>query len=404
VKTKMGSDKGILTGKKILLGVTGGIAVYKAVELVRLFKGLGAAVRVVMTENACQFVTPLTFQAISGEKVLTDLFDPASELAIGHIELARWADVLVVAPATANTIAKIAHGIADDYLTTVVVAATCKVLVCPAMNTKMYQNPVTQNNLELLKGYGYCVIGPGKGELACGDKGPGRLEDLEIIAEHVISALTQKSLEGKRVLVTAGPTWEAFDPVRFFTNPSSGKMGYAMAKIAWRRGADVTLVSGPTWLDAPHGVKCKKVKSAEEMCDAVVAEYGDTDIVVMAAAVSDYRPKHFTPSKIKKGEDDVVLEMIRNPDILKKLGSAKVHQILVGFAAETDELIENAREKLVSKNLDMIVANDVSAPQAGFRCDTNIVKILYKSGEIEELPCMSKEDLASEIWDRIENL
>jgi len=394
----------ILEGRHILLGVTGGIAAYKAVELVRLLKDQGAIVRVVMTRSARQFVTPLTFQAISGEKVLTDLFDPMSEQAIGHIELAKWADVLVIAPATANIIAKIAHGIADDYLTTVAVASKCNLIVCPAMNTDMYQNPITQANIDLIKKYGYKVVGPGIGSLACGDEGPGRLEDLDVIVEAIVTALTPQTLSGKRVLVTAGPTWEAFDPVRFFTNPSSGKMGFAMAKIARRRGAEVTLVTGPTWLKIPHDIQCTKVKSAEEMYEAVTDIYSDVDIVVMAAAVSDYKPKKFTPYKIKKGNEDVILEMVKNPDILKQLGKDKEHQVLVGFAAETNELIENAREKLVSKNLDMIVANDVSAPQAGFRCDTNIVKILYKTGKIEELPCMPKEDLASLIWDRIENL
>jgi len=394
----------ILEGRHILLGVTGGIAAYKAVELVRLLKDQGAIVRVVMTRGARQFVTPLTFQAISGEKVLTDLFDPMSEQAIGHIELAKWADVLVIAPATANIIAKIAHGIADDYLTTVAVASKCKLIVCPAMNTNMYQNPITQANIDLIKKYGCKVVGPGIGSLACGDEGPGRLEDLDVIVETIVTALTPQTLFGKRVLVTAGPTWEAFDPVRFFTNPSSGKMGFAMAKIARRRGAEVTLVTGPTWLKIPHDIQCTKVKSAEEMYEAVTDIYSDVDIVVMAAAVSDYKPKEFAPYKIKKGNEDVILEMVKNPDILKQLGKNKEHQVLVGFAAETNELIENAREKLVSKNLDMIVANDVSAPQAGFRCDTNIVKILYKTGKIEELPCMPKEDLASLIWDRIENL
>ncbi|HDM75749.1 MAG TPA: bifunctional phosphopantothenoylcysteine decarboxylase/phosphopantothenate--cysteine ligase CoaBC [Deltaproteobacteria bacterium] len=394
----------MLEGRHILLGVTGGIAAYKAVELVRLLKDQGAIVRVVMTRGARQFVTPLTFQAISGEKVLTDLFDPMSEQAIGHIELAKWADVLVIAPATANIIAKIAHGIADDYLTTVAVASKCKLIVCPAMNTNMYQNPITQANIDLIKKYGCKVVGPGIGSLACGDEGPGRLEDLDVIVETIVTALTPQTLFGKRVLVTAGPTWEAFDPVRFFTNPSSGKMGFAMAKIARRRGAEVTLVTGPTWLKIPHDIQCTKVKSAEEMYEAVTDIYSDVDIVVMAAAVSDYKPKEFAPYKIKKGNEDVILEMVKNPDILKQLGKNKEHQVLVGFAAETNELIENAREKLVSKNLDMIVANDVSAPQAGFRCDTNIVKILYKTGKIEELPCMPKEDLASLIWDRIENL
>ncbi len=395
---------GELSGKRILVGVTGGIAAYKVVELVRLLKGAGATVRVVMTRSAQEFVTPLTFQAISGEKVLTELFDVTSELNIGHIELAKWADLLLIAPATANIIAKIAHGIADDYLTTITLAATCVKVICPAMNTAMYQNAVTRDNLALVKKYGFRVVGPGVGSLACGEEGPGRLEDLEIIVEEIISALTPQSLAGKKVLVTAGPTWEAFDPVRFFTNPSSGKMGYAMAKIASRRGAEVILVSGPTWLEVPHNVRCERIKSANEMCEMVTDLYPDIDIVVMAAAVSDYRPKHFTPHKIKKGEDDVVLEMEKNPDILKQLGLTKEHQVLVGFAAETDELIENARQKLLSKNLDMIVANDITAPQAGFRCDTNIVKILYKTGEIEELPCMPKEDLASLIWDRIEKL
>ncbi len=394
----------VLSGKHVLLGVTGGIAAYKAVELVRLLRELGATVRVVMTDSAREFISPMTFQAISGEKVLTELFDPASELAIGHIELAKWADIFLIAPATANIIAKIAHGIADDYLTTIAVAARCEIIICPAMNTAMFENRVTRANLELLRSYGYSIVGPATGSLACGEEGPGRLQRLDVIVEEVIRALTPQSLKGRKVLVTAGPTWEAFDPVRFFTNPSSGKMGFAMAKVARRRGADVILVAGPTWLEDPFDVECRRVKSAEEMCDVVVSFYPDVEIVVMAAAVSDYRPKCFTHKKIKKGKEDIVLEMVKNPDILKLLGQEKENRVLVGFAAETDELIENAREKLLSKNLDMIVANDVSAPEAGFRCDTNLVKILYKTGEIEELPLMSKEELAGEIWDRIEKL
>ncbi len=401
---KMGHSKRATESKKILLGVTGSIAAYKAVELVRSLKECGFEVRVVMTKCACEFVTRLTFQAISGERVGTDLFDPQSELTMGHIELARWADVLLIAPATANIIGKLAHGIADDYLSTIALARACPVVVCPAMNAHMFRNTATQKNINILRERGFTIVGPGEGPLACGDEGPGRLADLEEIVETVFSILTPKSLTGKKVLVTAGPTWEAFDPIRFFTNPSSGKMGYAMAKVAKRRGAEVHLISGPTWLEEPYTVRCVKVKSAQDMHEAVMNVFPKVDFVVMAAAVSDYRPKVFSSQKIKKGTEDVVLEMIQNPDILKELGREKQKQILVGFAAETEDLINNAREKLLSKNLDMIVANDVSAPRAGFRCDTNIVKILYKTGQVEELPCMDKENLAGLIWDRIERL
>lgn len=400
----MEAEKTLLTGKRIVLGVTGSIAAYKAVELVRLLKDDGAEVRIAMTKNAQHFVTAMTFQAISGQRVVCELFDLQSEFIMTHIDLAKWADVLVFAPATANSIAKLAHGIADDYLTTIALACDAPLIVCPAMNVHMYLNESTQENIRILKKRGVTIIGPAEGQLACGDEGPGRFEEVSYIREAIIKAVIPQALEGKKVLVTAGPTWEAFDPVRFFTNPSSGKMGYAMARHACLKGAEVELVTGPTLLDSPRGVHCSEVKSAQEMYKAVLDIFPQVDLVVMAAAVSDYCPVEFSAQKMKKTSDRVELEMVQTPDILKELGKRKENQILVGFAAETEDLIANARQKLEKKNLDLIVANDVSLANAGFRSDTNIVKILYSSGEIEELPCMDKEILAVHIWERIERL
>lgn len=394
-----------LRGKTLLVGVTGGIAAYKAAELVRLLTRSGAGVQVVMTRAAQQFITPLTLQALSGRPVLTDLFDLGLESEIGHIQAARSAHGVIVAPATANILAKMAAGIADDYLTTVLLATEAPVIVCPAMNTKMYAHAATQDNLNVLKRRGVIVVEPETGSLACGEEGPGRLADLSLIVEAACRALTPQTLRGKRVVVSAGPTWEPFDPVRFVTNPSSGKMGFALAREASRRGADVHLVTGPTALADPPFVTTYRVTTAREMERAVKGLAGDAHVVIMAAAVSDYRPEETAPQKLKKGDSDLVIRLVRNPDILAGLGAEKQPgRILVGFAAETEQLLQNASEKLRKKNLDLIVANDLTQPGAGFRCDTNVAKILDRAGGVEELPCLSKEETARRILDRIESL
>jgi len=394
-----------LKGKSILLGVSGGIAAYKAAELVRLFVKADASVQVIMTAAARELVAPLTFQVLSGQPVCTDLFDLRMESEIGHIHAARAAHLAVVAPATANVLAKMAAGIADDYLTTTLLAADCPVLVCPAMNTRMYQHPATRRNLEVLRERGCHVVEPGTGELACKEEGPGRLADLPVIVETARRLLTPPTLRGRRVLVSAGPTWEAFDPVRFITNPSSGKMGYALAARAALRSAEVHLVSGPCALAVPLGVTRHSVVGALDM-ERVVGELAPSmDAVLMAAAVGDYRPAEAASQKIKKGEEDLRVTLVRNPDILAGLGRDKAEgQVLVGFAAETENLLENASQKLARKNLDFIVANDLCEEGAGFACDTNRVKILEKRGGVEEWPCLGKEEVADRILDRVERL
>lgn len=397
----------MLNGKSILLGVTGGIAAYKSAELVRLLVKAGATVQVVMTASAQQFITPLTMQVLSGQPVCTNLFDLEYESQIGHIHVARAAQLVVLAPATANIIAKIAAGIADDYLTTVLLATTAPVLVCPAMNVKMYENPATQRNLETLRILGYHIVEPSEGTLACKEEGTGRLAELSRIMEAMQQVLTPSSLKGKRVLISAGPTWEMFDPVRFISNPSSGKMGYALATAAARRSAEVHLVSGPVSLLVPHGVYLHRVTTALEMHDIVKQMADRMDIIVMAAAVSDYRPSQTAGQKVKKTPGGQNITLVDNPDILAQLGQSKSKtkpQILVGFAAETEKLIENAREKLEKKNLDFIVANDLTQPGSGFGTDTNLVKIIDREGSVTELPCLSKEEVAERIWNRIEQL
>jgi phosphopantothenoylcysteine decarboxylase/phosphopantothenate--cysteine ligase len=398
-------DLSMLSGKTILMGVSGGIAAYKAAELVRLLSLEGASVQVVMTANAQRFVTALTFQAFSGQPVCTDLFDLGAESEIGHIQVARRTHLALIAPATANVIAKMAAGIADDYLTTVLLAVTAPVAVCPAMNTRMYEHPATQRNLAILRDRGVHVVDPGVGSLACGEEGAGRLADLEIIVEAARRLVTPQSLSGRKILVSAGPTWEPFDPVRFITNPSSGKMGYALAAEASRRGAETHLVSGPSVLCPPSGVRFHGVVTAEEM-NRVVSDLAPAmDAVIMAAAVSDFRPEKAAPQKTKKDSNDLIVRLVRTPDILEGLGSRKpAGQVLVGFAAETENLLENAAEKLVRKNLDIIVANDLTQPDSGFRCDTNRVKMLFRDGSIEDLPCMTKQDVARRVLDRIESL
>jgi len=394
----------ILKDRKILLGVTGGIAAYKALELTRLLALEEARVRVIMTRSATEFVQPLSFQVLSGQPVCTNLFDLEAESRIGHIEVATEAEVAVIAPATANIIGKIAHGIADDYLTTALLACTAPKIICPAMNVNMYESQVVQENLAKLESLGFHQVGPETGDLACGVQGLGRLAPVEEILESIRRMLTPQSLQGKKILVTAGPTREMLDPVRHLTNPSSGKMGYALASAARRRGAEVTLVSGPSSLAPPHGVKQVQVTTAQEMYEAVMEQFTKMEAVVMAAAVSDYRPKKMAADKIKKIKASESLELEKTEDILLRLGELKDGQILVGFAAETENLLENAKEKLRQKNLDFIVANDLTAANVGFGSDTNEVTILWPGGEVEKLPLKSKEMIAMEIWDRVERL
>ena len=390
-----------LNGKTIVLGVSGGIAVYKAAELLRLFVKGGATVHVVMTRAAQEFVTPLTFQALSGNPVHTELFNLYQEQEIGHISLADRADCLVIAPATANLIGKLANGIADDLLTTTVMATKAPVLLAPAMNVNMYENPVYQRNEACLKALGYAVVEPSVGMLACGWEGKGRLAQPEAIFEAACSLLLpRQELVGRTVLVTAGPTREDIDPVRFISNHSSGKMGYAVAEEAARRGARVLLVSGPVALPCPSGVERILVTSAAEMRAAVMARVVECDLVVKAAAVADYRPVERHTQKMKKQSARLVLELEKNPDILAELGGLPRRPLLIGFAAETAELLAHARTKLEAKNLDLIVANDVTQEGAGFNVATNIARLLYRDGRVEELPLMQKSELAGVIMDR----
>ena len=392
----------MLQGKKIVLGVTGGIAVYKAVDLVSRLRKAGCEVRVVMTEHAQQFVTPLTFKEISGNAVATSMWNANQEFNVEHIALANWADAFLVAPATANILAKMACGIVDDLLSTTLLAAQAPIVVCPAMNTGMYQNPATQENIAKLQERGVTVMPPAVGHLACGTSGPGRLPEPQQIVEFMSAffAGREGDLRGLRVLVTAAGTREPIDPVRYVGNRSSGKMGYAVAQMAAERGADVLLISGPSALATPPNVRVVNVETTNEMLEACLAAYGDVDIVIKAAAVADYRPRDVADQKIKKKTDDALtVVMDKNPDILKTLGAKKEQQVLVGFAAETQNLLANAREKVVKKNLDMIVANDVTAAGAGFNSDTNIVKFLFANGDVRELEQMPKVDVANKILD-----
>ena len=392
----------MLKGKKIVLGVTGGIAVYKAVDLVSRLRKQGCEVRVVMTEHAQQFVTPLTFKEISGNQVAVSMWSSNQEFNVEHIALANWADAFVVAPATANIIAKMAYGLADDLLSTTLLAAQAPIVVCPAMNTGMYENAATQENIAKLKSRGVTVMPPGVGKLACGTSGAGRLPEPQEIVEflNAFFAKREGDLRGLKVLVTAAGTREPIDPVRFVGNRSSGKMGYAVAQMAAERGAEVLLISGPSALSIPANVKAIKVETTNEMLEACLESYDKVDIVIKAAAVADYRPRDVAEQKIKKKTDDALtVVMDKNPDILKTLGAKKTHQVLVGFAAETQNLLENARDKVVKKNLDMIVANDVTAAGAGFNADTNIVKFLFANGEVRSLEQMPKVDVANCILD-----
>jgi len=383
----------------IVLGVTGGIACYKAVELVRLLVKTGYRVQVIMTRGAVEFVAPLTFQTISGNPVATETFNLTQESEIGHINLADSADLFVIAPATANVIGKFANGIADDLLTTVLMATQAPVLIAPAMNVHMYENPILQENLRKLRRLGYHVMEPAEGFLACGYEGKGRLPDAEKIAEAIGGLLKKRDLGSEKLLITAGPSREPLDPVRYISNRSSGKMGYALARAAVRRGAEVTLISGPTALEPPPGARLISVTTAAEMRDAVIKEFAQCTAIVMAAAVADYRPARVADQKMKRGKEPVELRLEPNPDILKELSDKKDGKLLVGFAAETEELTANAEKKLREKNLDMIIANNVAETGSGFDGDTNIATILDRTGAKRSLPLMSKDELADCIYD-----
>ncbi len=388
-----------MSKKNVVIGVTGGVAVYKALDVISRLKK-----KDIMTKSACEFVTPLSFQSLSQNAVIKNMFDEPKVFEIQHISLANKADVLVVVPATANIIGKVANGIADDMLSTTIMATNAKVIFAPAMNTNMYNNPIVKENIKKLKSYGYEFINPSSGRLACGDEGDGKLADTEEIAEVILSHLHEpKDLLGKKVLVTAGPTRANIDPVRFLTNRSTGKMGYAIAEEARDRGAEVVLVSGPTSIKAPLGVKIIKVETNEEMLNAVKAEFDTSDIVVKSAAVSDYKPKTYSDKKIKKGPGNLNIELERDNDILKELGTLKKHQILVGFAAESNDVIENAHIKLKKKNLDYIVANNITESNAGFGSDTNRVTVINRDGKEISLDNMSKRLVGHELFNMILN-
>ncbi len=392
----------MLQGKTVVVGVCGGIAAYKAVEVVSKLKKLKADVHVIMTKNATNFVSPLTFRSISHNRVITDMFDEPESFEIKHISLAEKADLILIAPASANIIGKISNGIADDMLTTTVMATKAPVFLVPSMNTNMYENRIVNENISRLAELGYLFIEPDVGMLACGISGKGRLPE----PEHIVSAACGiinpiKDMEGVKILITAGPTREALDPVRYITNHSSGKMGYAVAREAARRGAAVKLVSGPVTLEKPDKVEIINVVTAKEMHKAVLDNYKDCNVLVMAAAVADYRSTRISEKKIKKTGDNLVLELVKNPDIAKDMGKLKGDRIMVGFSAETDNLINNAKSKLESKNFDMIVANDVTKEGAGFNTDTNIVTFIKKDYSMRELPIMSKEAVAGEMLNEI---
>jgi len=395
----------MLKGKKVVVGITGGIAAYKAAEFVRLLVKEEVDVHVVMTENAQKFIAPLTFQTLSGNPVVSDPFALLEDATIGHIALADLAELVVILPATANVIGKIANGIADDFLSTMVMATKAPVLFVPSMNVNMWGNKALQKNIQTLLEMGYPLLEPGEGELACHWYGKGRLPELNEVVEKMEDILSTKDLKGEQILVTGGPTQEPIDPVRFITNRSSGKMGYALAKMARRRGAEVILITGPASLPLPRrDIKFLPVRSAEEMRKAVFNSLVGSSVVIKAAAVSDYRPKVISQKKIKKGESETTLTLERTKDILEELGKKKGNRILIGFAAETEDLIANAKKKLKEKNLDFIVVNDVTRPGAGFGSDTNQVKIIYPSGQIKDLPLMTKEGVSQLILDEVVRL
>lgn len=393
--------KTVIKKKNIILGVSGGIAAYKSVELLRLLVKQGANVRVMMTENARWFVGPLTFEALSGQPVCTDLFEKNDDASIRHIQWAEAADAVVIAPATANIIGKLSGGIADDALSTFLLAVTCPVIVCPSMNTHMFESRAVQRNLETLGADGHFIVDPESGTLACGTTGPGRLPEPEDIVDRIAYYLSTKDLKDKKILVTSGPTWESVDPVRFISNPSSGKMGFAVARAAEYRGGEVTLITGPTHLPDPNNVKVIRIQTAREMAQAVFDNIEHSDIIIKTAAVSDYRPKDPATQKIKKEKGELVLYLERTQDILKEIGLRKKDQILVGFAAETENLEQHAETKLVEKNLDIIVGNIVGESSSGFGADTNKVTLFFKEGTQEPLLVMEKDAVAHILLDRI---
>lgn len=388
--------------KTVVIGVTGGVAVYKALDVISRLRKKNIDVHVIMTESAGEFVNPLSFQSLSQNMVVTNMFDEPKHWEIQHISLAKKADLMLVVPATANIIGKVANGIADDMLSTTIMATHAPVVFAPAMNTNMYLNPIVQNNIEKLKNYGYKFIEPESGRLACGDVGAGKLADTELISDKVISMLYPiKDMVGKKVLVTAGPTWSLIDPVRFITNRSSGKMGYAIAEEARDRGAEVTLVSGPTSLKIPFGINTINITTNEEMLNEVLNHFDSQDIVIKAAAVADYKPAEYSQNKIKKSSDELILNFTKDTDILRKLGEIKQNQVLVGFAAESNDLISNAEVKLKKKNLDYIVANDITSSDTGFQSSENKVTILTREGENISLDKMSKREVAQKLFDII---
>lgn len=392
----------MLKGKTVVLAVSGSIAAYKIASLASALKKLHANVQVLMTKNAVNFINPITFESLTGNKCLVDTFDRNFQYSVEHVALAKQADVVLVAPASANVIGKIAHGIADDMLTTTVMACKCKKIIAPAMNTNMFDNPILQDNLKILEHYGYEVISPAVGYLACGDTGAGKMPEPELLLQYILREIAyEKDMKGKRVLVTAGPTQESIDPVRFITNHSTGKMGYAIAKMCMLRGAEVTLVSGPTSIAKPEFVHMVDVVTAKEMYEEVTKRAKDQDIIIKAAAVADYRPKSVSSEKMKKKDDDLAISMERTDDILKFLGEhKKEHQFLCGFSMETENMLENSRKKLEKKNLDMIVANNLKVEGAGFAGDTNVVTIITGQEEVS-LGKMTKEETALRILDEI---
>ena len=390
-----------LKNKTVVLGVTGSIAAYKIANLASSLVKKGANVHVIMTKNATNFINPITFETLTGNKCLVDTFDRNFEFSVEHVSLAKQADIFMVAPASANVIGKIANGIADDMLTTTIMACKCHKVISPAMNTNMFENPIVQDNLEKLKKYGYEGIDPASGYLACGDTGAGKMPEPTVLESYIMKNIAmEKDMAGKKVLITAGPTMEAIDPVRFISNHSTGKMGYALAKIAMERGAEVTLVTGKTYIEKPDFVKIVDVKSAKEMFDAVDKEFDSKDIIIMSAAVADYRPKTVADEKIKKKDGESTIELERTDDILGTMSKRKKNQFLCGFSMETEHMVENSKKKLEKKNLDMICANNLKVEGAGFGTDTNVVTLITKENETQ-LPIMSKEQVANEILTEI---
>ena len=392
----------MLQGKTVLLGVTGSIAAYKIAYLASALKKLHAQVHVLMTENATNFINPITFESLTGNKCLVDTFDRNFQFQVEHVSIAKQADVVMIAPASANVIGKLAHGIADDMLTTTIMACKCKKIISPAMNTNMYENPIVQDNLAILQHYGYEVIEPASGYLACGDTGAGKMPEPEMLLEYILREIAkEKDLTGRKVLVTAGPTQEAIDPVRYITNHSSGKMGYALAKAAMLRGAQVTLVSGPCAIEPPPFVKLVPIVTAKEMFDAVTSVSFEQDIIIKAAAVADYRPAKVFDDKVKKQEGQMSIELEKTDDILQYLGDNRVPgQFLCGFSMETQNMLGNSRAKLGKKHLDMVAANNLKVAGAGFQGDTNVLTLITQDEEVS-LPLMSKEDAAAKILDKI---